>query len=304
MTYEGTSLEALAQQSVDSLLRKTELAVIAAYEEGLEVILSRLGTLYEKYGTSGALTYAEMSKYNRLNSMYSFLSDEIYDMTGKAGKDILRLSADAYEESYYRYGYALEQVGNLDIGFGLLNRDTIKAAVSFPQYGLPTSEILTRNSYALFMKARQEITRGLVLGESYAQMAKRIRDAIETDMRHALMIARTEATKSQTQGQLAAYDYAESKGVDVTTIWISTIDGRTRPEHVDLDGTSPAPDGLFHVAGDEGEGPGLFGTPGMNINCRCRLVAKVEGAPDLVRNTDKWDGTYEEWKKSLGTKKK
>lgn len=300
----GTPQEDATQRAIDAMLSKTERAVASAYNEGLQSVKSRMGTLYEKYSASGSLTYAEMAKYNRLNSLYEFLRSEIHDMAGAASKDILRLSADAYEESFYHYGYALEQLGGFDIGFGLLSRDAIRAAVSFPQYGLPTSDILKRNEYELFLKARQEITRGLVLGESYGDMAKRIEAFIGKESNRALTVARTEATKSQTQGQLASYEYAQSKGVELTTVWVATIDNRTRPEHVDLDGESPKPDGLYHVPGDQGEGPGLFGTPGMNINCRCRLVAKIEGAPELVRNTDKFEGSYEEWKASLGSKKK
>ena len=252
MTYEGTFLEALAQHKVDEKIAATDKLVAGAYRDGLRSIKSGLGELFEKYSDDGALTYAEMSKYNRLNSLYSFLQDELKDITGRSNKDILRLSADAYEESFYRYGYALNQDYGLDIGFGLLNRDTIRAAVSFPVYGLPTSEILKKNEYELFIKAREEITRGLVLGESYGDMAARISRVLEIALNKALTVARTEATKSQTQGQLASYEYAQSKGVVLTTVWVATMDSHTRPAHVDLDGRSPLPDGLFHIDGDQG----------------------------------------------------
>lgn len=296
--------EEQAANKVQVLLTETEKKLTEEYYSALKTIKSRLGTLYEKYSTDGVLTYSEMSKYNRLNSMYKFLNSELNSLGKTQDSEIKTLVGSAYEESFYRYGYALELDNNLDLNWGLVDRGKIKSLIEEPNVsGKDLLTTLGQQRYDLLIRQRQAIVQGFVLGESYPNVAERLIDQFGVSLSKALTIARTEGTRASTEGQLAAYDYAESLGVEFDLFWVATLDQRTRPEHGELDGQKADENGMFHYGGMEAEGPGMWGEAGMDINCRCRVISEVKDAPpkfrregDEVREYE----TYDEWKERIG----
>lgn len=68
---------------------------------------------------------------------------------------------------------------------------------------------------------------------------------------------------------------ARSLGPDVVAgqLWISTRDGRTRPDHADADGQVVPIGSPFSVAGGSLAYPGdPAGDPADSINCRCTIA--------------------------------
>lgn len=253
---------------IDRMIGGTERKIAVEYRKARENIKTHMAVLYEKYETDGVLTYAEMSKYNRLNSMYSFLTDEINTLSGSQNGVIKTLVKDAYEESFYHYGYAIARDADVDINFGLLNRDTVASLINEPSVaGTSLLETLGAARYKMLLNERRAITQGLILGESYPKMARRITDEFNKSYNDAIRIARTEGARAAGEGQADSYDRAEELGIDLDRLWVATLDGRTRDAHGTLDGMSADKEGYFHYKGLKSRHIGGWGEAAMDVNC-------------------------------------
>ena len=291
-------------KQIGKMTATTEKALVSNYRQGLMNIRIKLVALYDKYGVDGKLTYAEMTRYNRLKTLHKELESELIALTGRNGRATRTLSAKAYEESYFRYGYAIEKVAGVNLRWGILKREVIQQSVQNPISGLTLNETLAKNRAGIIIKVRQEVTQGLIQGESYFKMAARIKDTLGKDAVKAMRVARTEAHRNQVAGELDSLDHVEEQGIEIKRFWIATLDGDTRDSHGAADGQVADEDGLFTVGGVKTRGPGQSGIAAEDINCRCDVGTEVEDIKPSVRRI-KGEGvkkniTYDEWKKAKG----
>lgn len=286
---------------VDRMTRETERQIVKNYRRSLVNIRVDLQKLYDKYGTEGKLTYAEMTRYNRLANLHKTLEKELIDLTGSNGRETKMLAGNAYQESFYRYGYLIEKNLRVGLRYGILNREVIRAAVQNPIGGLTLNEVLEKNRRDIILKVRQEVTQGLVKGESYFKMAGRIKETLGKDAPKALRVARTEGGRAQSLGMTDSLDHAEGRGIQMDRIWVATLDGRTRDSHQSMDGQKADENGYFTLPnGAKTRGPLQSGLASEDINCRCTVITDVD--EDTVRRV-RGEGvqkykTYEEWRRN------
>lgn len=120
--------------------------------------------------------------------------------------------------------------------------------------------------------------RGLATNASYSDIARNISDYGQADLNRTMRIARTEGHRVQNEARLDAMKAAKAKGADVVKQWDATLDGKTRPHHQELDGQIRELDEPFEVAGMKTDGPGLFGDPAEDCNCRCAVLQRARWA--------------------------
>ena len=88
-------------------------------------------------------------------------------------------------------------------------------------------------------------------------------------------------------------------GIRLKKQWVATLDGRTRHTHREIDGEIVGIDETF----DNGcQFPGdPLGAPGETFNCRCTMIAAVEGHEIDLGERDLSDEylDYEDWKSAL-----
>ena len=136
-------------------------------------------------------------------------------------------------------------------------------------------------------------------GESIPKIAKRLASVADMDRKAAIRNARTYTTAAENKGRIDSYDRAEQMGIKVKKKWMATLDDRTRVEHRHLDGQVRDNDEPFETDGYEIMYPGdPSAEPEMIYNCRCTLVAEIEGYQyqDERNDSKLGDMTYEEWK--------
>jgi len=300
-------------KAVAKLTKDVEAEVVANYKLALKDIRTRVALLNEKYAVEGVLTYAEMAKYNRYDELIKSIEKNLKDITGKNAKLIQGLASEVYQESYYRTAYFFESGLQAKLGYGLINPDVIKAAVQNPISGLTLNETLAKNRVNIILKIRQEITQGLIKGESYSKMAKRFKGALEGDAYKALVVARTEAHRCQSQGTLESGYHAAEKGVEMWKVWEATLDGRTRDSHQSLDQIKVEVDEDFTspLTGATGPGPGMMGDAAEDCNCRCTTRFELKGYQPEKRYARDVEGqrgkiidytNYEDWQAAKGLK--
>lgn len=275
----------------DTMTAETEKRMVREYKSALVDLKSQMARIYEKYEVDGKLTYNEMAKYNRLESMIKDANGTLKDLLKVTDREITNNTKGLFEENYYRMGYTLESEAGAKLSFGVLNPKVVQAAVENPISGLTLSETLKSSRPVIITKIRASVTQGLIQGESYAKMAKRIQSTLEEDATKAMRIVRTEGHRAAMQGTLAAADHAARRGVEFQKEWLATLDARTRDTHGEMDGQIADKDGMFRSSsGAKAPAPGMFGVAAEDINCRCGLGYILPGAGDTT-TTQK----YSEW---------
>lgn len=207
--------------------------------------------------------------------------------------------------------YTIEQVAG-NVGFDLWDEQTVKRLVVeqpdlMPYY--PPKRALKRGIDLAYGKKQitASVTSSILQGKSIKHMADDLQKRITTMSRDsAIRTARTAVTGAQNAGRMDGYAAAEKMGIKLKKCWLATLDARTRHSHAMLDGEQVAQDKKFsngcRFPGDP-QGP-----PWEIYNCRCTLIAAVEGvdtstAQRRVRNPATGQTevisnmTYAEWER-------
>jgi hypothetical protein len=269
MKYENLNTQVLKADIV-----RYERELVRNYREALAKIRADIGKVYEKYAVNGVLTNAEMSKYNRLTSLEKQLTEDIRPVFRKNQALIEKMSRVEYEEAFYRSAWAIDQNTGVALRWGLLNPKTVEAAVANPLRKIGE----TRLRQDGLIKIQRAVSQGLIRGESYPNMMKGIRSAINGNASDALRIVRTEGQRAQVMGQQANYADARDIGVEVIDVWDAALDSRTRDSHGALDGV-PAQyrsngEPYWNTAVGEVAGPLRSGVASFDVNCRCRITGR------------------------------
>lgn len=188
---------------------------------------------------------------------------------------------------YLQNSYTNSYIGNLyDMhGQGVplilpMNENQVVKAVQKTGDDFKLSEKLGGNTKELKKQVKSELQRGLASALPYETMARSISDYGQADLNRSMRIARTEGHRIQSEAKLDCMNNAKKKGANIVKQWDSTLDGRTRPEHKQLDGQIREIDENFEVDGYSAQGPGGFGDPYMDCNCRCCLLQRAKWALD------------------------
>lgn len=147
------------------------------------------------------------------------------------------------------------------------------------------------------------ITQSILQGESIPNTAKRLRTVAEMNNRQAIRTARTAMTACENGGRVDSYKRASGMGIKLKKQWLATMDSRVRDSHAWLDGMSIPINDTFPNGCEYPADPS--GAPEDVYNCRCSLIADIEGIDQgaiddkTLRPSDMLEKmTYEEWKES------
>lgn len=286
-----------------SLESKYKREVARALKESLDQIRAKMTVIFEKYSVDGKLSLANMTQYNRLNSLEKDILQTMSKAARKTAGTIDKLLANQYGEAYFHSAWAIDQTSGVALKWGALNKRLIVESLSNRMYKISLKEY-GRGARGRILRA---LNSGLAQGKSYADMARELKHAINTTQFNAERIMRTEGQTAVNAAQNHAYVEAQEQGVDMSEVWDSTLDDVTRETHQAMDGQTRAADGLFDGPGGErAPYPAWEGlSAGERISCRCRLRAEIEGyAPSLRRTRESGIvpyQTYPEWKQSHST---
>ena len=209
--------------------------------------------------------------------------------------------------------YIIEQQVGANVGFDLWDEQTVKRLIVeqpdlMPYY--PPERAVKRGIDLAWGKRQitSQVTTGILMGDSIKHLSDRLQTNIPNMNRNsAIRAARTAVTGAQNAGRMDSYAAAEGMGINLKKRWISTLDGRTRHAHALLDGQTQPNDKPFHsILGDIMFPGDPSATPANIYNCRCTLIAEVDGvdmsdAVRRARNPETGDSelienmTYAEW---------
>lgn len=217
----------------------------------------------------------------------------------------------AYNANFMSYD--LEHTAGVNFGFGVYDSATVTRLIKSQPDLLPKSSVKrSKDKQWNSRKLTEQVTQGVIQGESLDKIAKRMAQAVSVqDWKFMRTYARTAMTGAQNAGRQLSLQNAHSMGINVKKQWIATLDGHTRTEHRQLDGQKVNTYHPFRVGGYSIMYPGdPHAHPAMVYNCRCTLVGDLEDYPSEYERYDNIEGkpiknmTYQEWydaKKGLDT---
>ena len=149
-------------------------------------------------------------------------------------------------------------------------------------------DILNDQQSSYSKKLRSIWLRMLVDGTTVGDLKKTISDlnikpsdkSLHGPNARAMTAFRTEYTRVRTEVKLNIEQQYISQGYDVTKSWLYTYESNlARQSHQDHDGSKANKDGLFLIHGKLTRGPGLFGDPSEDMNCRCDINLVISSRP-------------------------
>lgn len=213
---------------------------------------------------------------------------------------------NVYALNHNYTAYALENQTNMNLQFTLYDKSSIERLLKEDRNLLPLKEVTGKTFTTKVVrwneqKVQSAITQGLLQGEPIPNIAKRLEQVTEMNKNSAIRNARTAVTGAENAGRQDTYNEAVSKGIKLKKEWMATLDNRTRHEHATLDGQRVEQDEDFKINGYSLEYPGdPNGAPEMVYNCRCTMIAVVEGVDEIAKSVGEYQPrmTYSEWEKA------
>ena len=282
----------IAHRLTDEKLEEMEKRLSAIYSRAEKEIQKTADEYFAKFAKQdeakrklvedGKLTEEEYTKWRKGKVMYG---KRFTEMKEQFAKQLLNVNQTAlayvngelpevYTLNYNALKSAVDGVGGYS--FTLVDADTVRNLAVTDTSLLPYKKIDPKKDVPWNMKKiNAETLQGILQGESMDKIAKRLRNVQKMNKTQAIRSARTIVTGAENKGRQDSYARAEADGIILQKEWMATNDGRTRHSHAALDGSIVDQDKKFDnglmYPGDPS------GRPEEVYNCRCTLVAKVNG---------------------------
>lgn len=305
-------LENKISKVYDTAAREME-AKTSAYLERYKENLANMQDLL----ASGQISQADYNEWiNKqviINAKWKAASEELAQealQADNAARDIIAGNLPYSFAEGINYGtFEVETLFGVDTSFTLYDKRNVIDLIQneprlLPQLKpeSPTEKAIREGKIIRWnqQKITQQVTKGLIQGESIPKIAKRLQTVTNMDKRAAIRNARTATNAARQAGHDASYERANEMGIDVQRMWIAALDDRTRQEHRELDGQVRPVGEPFKVGEYEIMRPcDPAAEPEMVYNCRCTTIAYNPKMNITLadRNTSKLNQEYEEWKK-------
>ena len=281
-----------AHRLTDEKLEEMEKRLSAIYSRAEKEIQKTAEEYFSKFAKldeakrklleQGKITEDEYKKWRKGKVMYG---KRFTEMKEQCAKQLLNVNQTAlayvngelpevYAINYNALAGSVDGVGGYS--FTLVDADTVRNLAVTDTSLLPYKQLDPAKDIPWNMKKiNAETLQGILQGESMDKIAKRLRNVQEMNKTQAIRSARTIVTGAENKGRQDSYARAEADGIILQKEWLATNDGRTRHSHAMLDGAIVDQDKKFEnglmYPGDPS------GRPEEVYNCRCTLVAKVNG---------------------------
>ena len=270
-TLEGY-LKRLNSES-DKKLGSYEKTLRRAYTSLLQDMNNVIATTYAKLDDDDLM--GSLQKYHRKDNVEKTLTSLINEFSKVKYKGMYSQLRDQLLFAYQYYYTGLTEVSGKSYMLLPLKKEWLTQIIENELSGLTLKETLQRDRQNIIYSLKSNLIQGVNRGESYSQMAKRMKEVVNGDYQKAVRIARTETHRVKEAGTYESALKGEKAGIKQVKTWNSSNDGRTRKEHRRLDGTTLGMDEYFRVGSAKTLKPGDTGRAEHDINCRCFLTYEI-----------------------------
>lgn len=289
---------AQARRIAEHREENAEKEIRKIYKAMLKDLRTFVSDTYVKYAQDDKLTYAMLQEAGYNARFLEEIEQRLNISTPKAAKKLQSLVEETYKLAYEGMVNGVEKASDgLDKAFAesvSIRPEQIKRAVENPVSGLTLKDTLEKHRKDIIYSIKQTVGIGLMNGDRYTTMARRIADQVDGDYKKAIRIARTETHRVREGGNIDAAKSVDEElqngttGMRMVKVWKTMKDERVRPQrrrkgkkgwstkmgkganHMKLDGQTVLADEPFDLLdGNKADAPGNSGVAGHDINCRC-----------------------------------
>lgn len=273
---QTTQYELLSEKKVMEQLERS-------YQKALEDVKDRLRQLGERTDKENRQAVAYQKAFQQgLQKQLERILGKLHSKTYRTVQEYLQ---DCYLTGHTAVLYELQSDG-LRLSLPVPQDKVCQAAVNDTKLVKPLYDSIGEDFAGLKKHITDIVSAGFASGASYGDMANQITGKMignYATMRggalgRAKLIVRTEGNRIANAARLEAARTAKQQGADLVKQWDSTMDKKTRPHHVQLDGQVRELDEPFEVDGRKAQAPGKFGIASEDINCRCHAYSRPRWA--------------------------
>lgn len=286
------------------------------YKEMLKDLQQFVSDVYMQYSKNDTLTYAMLQEAGYNARFLEEIAQRLNISTPKAAQKVQTLVEETYKLAYDgMVDGVVRASGGVDAAFAesvAITPEQIKRAVENPVSGLTLKDTLEKHRKDIIYSIKQTVGVGLMNGERYTTMARRIAEQVDGDYKKAIRIARTETHRVREGGNTDAAQSVDKElqngttGMRMCKTWRTMKDERVRPQrrrrgkkgwstkmgrganHMILDGQTVLADEDFDLQdGNTAPAPGSSGVAGHDINCRCYVSYEMMTDAEFFAKTGK-----------------
>ena len=273
---QTTQYELLSEKKVMEQLERS-------YQKALEDVKDRLRQLDERTDVENRQAVAYQKAFQQgLQKQLERILGKLHSKTYRTVQEYLQ---DCYLTGHTAVLYELQSDG-LRLSLPVPQDKVYQAAVNDTKLVKPLYDSIGEDFAGLKKHITDIVSAGFASGASYGDMANQITGKMIGNyatlrggaLGRAKLIVRTEGNRIANAARLEAARTAKQQGADLVKQWDSTMDKKTRPHHVQLDGQVRELDEPFEVDGRMAQAPGKFGIASEDINCRCHAYSRPRWA--------------------------
>ena len=315
-----------AHKATDKALEKLKEKLGATYAEAAQMAEDKFDDYMAAFAKKDALHKADVAsgkwtqkQYEQWRKAQLLSSKQLADVRDIVAQDLQNVDKiaqsmikehqmDVYALNHNYATFQVKKDAHVDSSYALYDHDTVRRlmmddpALLPPPSAKKQKEIEASGIKWNKQKLNSTFTASIMAGDSIPAMAAKISIVADMDCRAAIRNARTMTTGAEAAGRLDAFKRLQDMGVNLMQKWVATLDPRTRTSHANLDGDTVKVGAHFsnglRFPGDPD------GLPREVYNCRCTMVAVVEGVDPfagvdkssvLQRTFGDPSMTYEKW---------
>lgn len=293
----------------------TEKKIQAIYQTLADDLNSFVAKEYRKYADDdGRLYMAYLDSKRQRAKFLQEIVENVDNITPDLKKEMTNLVNKTYEECYKGMAETVTQAATAEniavMGKSISVRpETLKQAVDNNISKLTLPQVLQKHRAEVIYQIQQELNIGLINGDRYERMAKRISERVGVGMSKARNIARTESHRNIESGMMDCAERIDKKldGSDLiyAATWETMKDNRVRPQvlrrtkhgwkhgynknganHMKMDGVTVRAGELFDLGdGVKAKAPGKSGVAAHDCNCRCYLSYNLMTVEEFAKAT-------------------
>lgn len=273
---QTTQYELLSEKKVMEQLERS-------YQKALEDVKDRLRQLDERTDVENRQAVAYQKAFQHgLQKQLERILGKLHSKTYCTVQEYLQ---DCYLTGHTAVLYELQSDG-LRLSLPIPQDKVCQAAVNDTKLVKPLYDSIGEDFAGLKKHITDIVSAGFASGASYGDMANQITGKMIGNyatlrggaLGRAKLIVRTEGNRIANAARLETARTAKQQGADLVKQWDSTMDKKTRPHHVQLDGQVRELDEPFEVDGRKAQAPGKFGIASEDINCRCHAYSRPRWA--------------------------
>lgn len=274
-----------------------------------------LAEQYLEYADKDGRMY--VSSLDKARKKAWFMNEIVKNVDGiqpELQKEILTLVDDTYSVAYKGMVDAVKKADTakeLDrvIKDLPVNKSTLKQAMNNNISKLTLPQVMQRNRADIIYQIQQELNIGLINGDRYEDMAKRISERVGVSESKAMNITRTETHRNVEAGYMeSAEEMADlliDEGYIYAATWRTRKDEKVRPQyvrktkkgwkrginsgganHIEMEGkTVKVGENFVTSDGAEGKAPSSMNAARHDCNCRCFLEYNIMTVEEFAKAT-------------------